>query len=255
MLGPTTVLLMAGSPDQLAAYDECYAIDGSEHLTSAIVIGGGRVGRAAGRSFALEGVRYRIIEQRTDRIRDPETYVVGDAADLAVLKEAGIDDAGTVIITTHDDDMNVYLAIYCRRLRPDITIVGRANLDRNVTTLYRAGADAVLSYASTGATAIWNHVRENDTLIVAEGLNVFRRPVPPALAGHSLAEAHIRRDTGCNVVAVEIDGVMRGNPDATQPLPADGELVLVGDPAAEAQFVERYHATHRRPWRRGPDLA
>lgn len=246
MLEPTTVLLMAGTPEQLATYDRCYAIEGSEHLTSAIVIGGGRVGRAAGRSFARQGVDHRIIDQRPERIRDPDTYVVGDAADLAVLKEAGIDDAGTVIITTHDDDMNVYLAIYCRRLRSDITIIGRANVDRNVTTLYRAGADAVLSYASTGATAIWNHVRQNDTLLVAEGLNVFRRSVPPALAGRSLAEAHIRRETGCNVVAVEIDEVMRGNPDATQPLPANGELILVGDPAAEARFFERYHA--RRHW-------
>lgn len=250
VLEPTTVLLMAGTPEQLAAYDESYAIAGSEHVTSAIVIGGGRVGRAAGHAFAREGVRYRIVEQRADRIRDPDTYVAGDAADLAVLKEAGIDNAGTVVITTHDDDMNVYLAIYCRRLRPDITIVGRANLDRNVTTLYRAGADAVLSYASTGATAIWNHLHQNDTLLVAEGLNVFRRPVPPALAGRSLAEAHIRRDTGCNVVAVEIAGVMRGNPDATQPLPADGELILVGDANAEARFVERYHLTHRQRRRR-----
>ena len=49
-----------------------------------------------------------------------------------------------MVITTHDDDVNVYLAIYCRRLRPDIAIVARANLDRNVSTLYRAGADAVL---------------------------------------------------------------------------------------------------------------
>jgi voltage-gated potassium channel len=73
-----------------------------------------------------------------------------------VLERAGIDDASAVIITTHDDDMNVYLTIYCRRLRPDMRIIGRANLDRNVTTLYRAGADAVLSYASTGANAIWN---------------------------------------------------------------------------------------------------
>jgi len=250
-LEPTTVLLMAGSPDQLAAYDQCYAIDDSPHPTAAIVIGGGRVGRAAGRAFSLEGVPYRIIEQRTERIRDPDTYVVGDAAELAVLKEAGVDHAGAVVITTHDDDMNVYLAIYCRRLRPDITIVGRANLDRNVTTLYRAGADAVLSYASTGATAIWNHIRQNDTLLVAEGLNMFRRPVPTVLAGRPLTDAHIRRNTGCNVVAVEVEGTMRGNPDATQPLPAHGNLVLVGDPSGEARYDQRYHPTrsgrrHRR---------
>jgi Trk K+ transport system NAD-binding subunit len=244
-LEATTVLLMAGSPDQLAAYDACYGLE-RDHPTAAIVIGGGRVGRAAGHAFDVAGVPYRIVEQRSERIRDPEAYVLGDAAELAVLKEAGIDDAGAVVITTHDDDMNVYLTIYCRRLRPDVTIVGRAILDRNVTTLYRAGADAVLSYASTGATAIWNHLRQNDTLLVAEGLNVFRRPVPDVLAGLPLVETHIRRTTGCNVVAVEIDGTMRGNPDASQPLPAHGNLVLVGDPAGEARYDERYHPPSRR---------
>jgi Trk K+ transport system NAD-binding subunit len=252
-LEPTTVLLMAGSPDQLAAYDACYGVQ-SENPTAAVIIGGGRVGRAAGHAFERAGVPYLIVEQRSERIRDPDRYVLGDAAELAVLKRAGIDAAGTVVVTTHDDDMNVYLTIYCRRLRPDVTIVGRANLDRNVTTLYRAGADSVLSYASTGATAIWNHLRENDTLLVAEGLNVFRRPIPAALAGRTLTDAHIRRHTGCNVVAVEIDGTMRGNPDATQTLPSHGNLVLVGDLHGEALYDERYHSSRHGRRRRRREL-
>ncbi len=249
VLEPTMVLLLAGAPDQLAAYDDCYGVDRAKPI-AAVILGGGRVGRAAGHAFGTAGVPYRIVEQRAERIRAQDTYVLGDAAELGVLKEAGIDEAGTVVITTHDDDMNVYLTIYCRRLRPDVTIVGRANLDRNVTTLYRAGADAVLSYASTGATEVWNHLRKNDTLLVAEGLNVFRRPVPEALAGRALADAHIRRDTGCNVVAVEATGTMRGNPDAPAPFPAHGSLVLVGDPADEARYDDRYHPTKRRSRRR-----
>ena len=63
---------------------------------------------------------------------DPEQYIVGNAADLDVLKQAGIDEAPTVIVTTHDDDLNVYLTIYCRRLRPDIQIISRATEERNV---------------------------------------------------------------------------------------------------------------------------
>ena len=54
-----------------------------------------------------------------------------------------------MLVTTHDDDINVYLTLYCRRLGPDLQIISRANLDRNVSTLHRAGADAVLSYATT----------------------------------------------------------------------------------------------------------
>lgn len=245
VLDSSTVLLMAGTVEQLAAYDAEFAV-GAAGDRPMIVIGGGRVGRAAGHEFARAGLRYRIVEQRSERIRDPHVYIEGDAADLSVLESAGIRDASGVVITTHDDDVNVYLAIYCRRLREDIRIVGRANVDRNVSTLYRAGADAVLSYASTGATAIWNHFRENDTVVVAEGLNVFRRPVPAALAGRRLGDTHIRRDTGCNVVAIERDGQMKGNPGVDDVLSANEDLVLIGDVDAEARYSERYSTTRGR---------
>lgn len=132
---------------------------------------------AAAQAFAEADIGYKIIEQQPERILD-EHYVLGDAADIAVLEAAGIRTATGVLITAHDDDINIYLTIYCRRLQPHLQIVARANLDRNVSTLYRAGADDVLSYASTGAAAVWNHLRGNDTLVVADGLDVFRSTVP-----------------------------------------------------------------------------
>ena len=51
---------------------------------------------------------------------------------------------------TGNDDTNIYLTIYCRKLHPDIQIISRANRERNVSTLHRAGADFVASYASMG---------------------------------------------------------------------------------------------------------
>lgn len=249
VLDASTMLLMAGTSDQLARYDAQYAVGGAEHQRM-VVIGGGRVGRAAGLGFEQAELPYRIVEQRPERVHDPAVYVQGDAADLAVLEAAGIRDAAAVVITTHDDDMNVYLALYCRRLRDDIRIVGRANLDRNVSTLYRAGADAVLSYASTGATAIWNHFREDEIVVPAEGLSVFRRPVPAALAGTTLGDSHIRGTTGCNVVAIEDGGEIHGNPDIDQRLPADGNLVLIGDVEAEARYAARYSNRIEHRWAR-----
>ena len=71
--------------------------------------------------------------------------MAGDAADRDVRERAGLADADAILVTTHDDDVNVYLTRYCRGLRPDVRIVSRSRLDRNITTLYRAGADAVLS--------------------------------------------------------------------------------------------------------------
>lgn len=245
-LRDSSMLLLTGTPDQLAAFDDAYAID-SPTAKNAVIIGGGRVGRAVGHAFDAEGIEFAIVEQLAERSRSGVRYVIGDAADREVLEEAGIGDAGAVLITTHDDNVNVYLTRYVRGLRPDARIVSRSRLGRNVSTLYRAGADSVLSYAAAGSAAIWNHFRGDETLLVAHGLNVFRTPIPGELAGTTLAEAHVYRRTQCNVVAIEIGGSIQGNPDAHVPLPAAGELVLIGTDVAEARFSEVFPHARRRP--------
>jgi Trk K+ transport system NAD-binding subunit len=246
VLTDSSMLILAGTAGQIAAYDECYATH-SKADNRAVIIGGGRVGRAVGAAFAAEGIEFVIVEQLAERRRDGVNYVIGDAANRSVLEEAGISDAGAILITTHDDNVNVYLTRYCRGLRPDARIVSRSKLDRNVSTLYRAGADAVLSYAGTGSAAIWNHLRGDETVLVAQGLNVFRTPIPEELAGTTLAAAHVHRRTSCNVVAVERDGVLVGNPDPHEPLPLTGELVIVGTDVAEARFSEEFPHARRRP--------
>lgn len=242
VLTPTSTLVLAGSCDQLATYDNLFGADRAVE-SPVIIVGGGRVGRAAARTLEAAGLDYRIVEQQGERVRDPHRYIVGDAADLQVLERAGIHTSPSAIITTHDDDVNVYLTIYCRRLRPDMQIIARARLDRNVSTLHRAGADAVLSYASTGATAIWNVLSADNTLQLAEGLDVFRVPVPAGLVGRTLAKSDIRESTGCTVVAIANGDRFESNPDARLPLPAGSDLVLIGDSHSEHRFLTRYRTT------------
>ena len=239
VLASSSTLVLAGSQEQLDTYDELF---GRDRVASGpvIIIGGGRVGRAASRTLDAAGVDHRIIEKDPPSDADPARWVSGDAAHLAVLEQAGLADAPSVIVTTHDDDVNLYLTIYCRRLRPDVQIIARVRLDRNVSTLHRAGADFVLSYASTGANAIWNVLSRDNTLQLAEGLDVFRVPVPTELAGATLEGSHVRESTGCTVVAVVEDGRFRVNPDATVPLPAEADLVLIGDGTSEDRFLSRY---------------
>jgi len=234
-LTATSVLVLAGSREQLEEYDSLFCIY-SNTTAPVVILGGGRVGRATARELSRQGVPYRIVERLPERAGDPEHYVVGDAAELGVLQRAGIMESSSVVITTHDDDMNVYLAIYCRRLRPDIQIVGRANQDRNATTLHRAGVDFVMSYASTGANVIFNLLQHGKILLLAEGLDIVRLPIPKTLVGQSLAGSQLRQTTGCNVVAVVRNGEVQVNPDPHQSLPAGGELIVIGDAEAEARF-------------------
>lgn len=235
----SSVLLLAGSREQLTKYDELFCI---YHVSqgAVIIIGGGRVGRATARALKEHEVDYRIIEKQSDRAPDSKTYVVGSAADLAVLERAGLRESPAVVVTTHDDDTNIYLTIYCRRLCPEVQIISRATRERNVSTLHRAGADFVLSDASMGATAILNLLRPSGTLMLAEGLHVSESTVPPLLAGKTLASANVFRETGCHVVALRTAGEVVVNPDPHVPLPAEGELIFIGSVENEDRFLEKF---------------
>jgi Trk K+ transport system NAD-binding subunit len=205
-----------------------------------VVIGGGRVGRATGESLARRGLEFVIVEREPPPNQPPGHYVQGDAADIEVLEQAGIRKAPTVIITPNNDDTNVYLTILCRRLRPDIQIISRATLEQNVSTLHRAGADFVMSYASMGANAIFNVLRRADVLMLAEGLTVFRVAVPPALVGKTIAESAVRSQTGCSIVALTANSTIEINPEPNRTLTADAELILIGVVEAENQFLKIY---------------
>lgn len=117
-------------------------------------------------------------------------------------------------------------------------ILSRANMERNVSTLHRAGADFVMSYASLGATAVFNFLRKEDTLMLAEGLNVFRLKAPDSLVGKNLAQSRIREMTGCSVVAIRVNDIMAINPDPQAPIHEKMELVLIGSYEGEKKFLE-----------------
>ncbi len=240
---PGTVLVLAGSEQQIEHYNALLCTEPPSR-EPVVIIGGGRVGRAAGRALAERGMDYRIVELLPERVRDPAKYVLGDAANLEVLIAAGIRKTPAVLVTTHDDDTNIYLTIYCRRLRPDVQIISRARLERNVATLHRAGADFVLSYASMGASTIMNLLNRDSILMVTEGLDVFEVETPESLVGKTIAEANIRQLTDCTVVALEQDGVMTVNPDPHTPLPAHAKMVLIGTVASENCFLKRFTKPH-----------
>jgi Trk K+ transport system NAD-binding subunit len=246
-LGSSTVLVLAGIEDQLRAFEEMTAIYRPADAP-VLILGGGRVGTAAARALEDRGLEYRIVEMNASAVQIPECTTVGNAAELTVLQEAGVENAPTVMVTTADDATNIYLTIYLRRLRPDVQIVSRATLERNVSTLHRAGSDFVMSYASMGANAILNVLEGGDVVMVAEGLDVFRVRVPEALRGVALRESGIRVNTGCHVVAFQDGAQLQASPGSETCLPTgpDGELILVGTTADEHRFMGRYNASRSK---------
>jgi Trk K+ transport system NAD-binding subunit len=239
-MGPSTVLVLAGSEQDFRRYEDRMAGETPPAPGAVLILGAGRVGRAAAEVLEERGIAYRVVEKNARVAGQDDRYIIGSASDVEVLIKAGIREASAVIVTTHNDNLNIYLSIYCRRLRPDIQILSRATLERNVSTLHRAGADMVMSYASMGAATILNLLRPGQLLLLEEGLEVFRASVPPALANRSLRDNRIRELTGSSVVAIRSGETMTLNPDASVVLREGDELILIGSPDAETAFVRRY---------------
>ncbi len=231
-----SILVVAGTAQQILRYNELFCIY-NVSAAPVVILGGGRVGRATARALTRRDVDCRIVEKLPERVGDPARYVIGDAADLDVLRKAGIEAAPAVLITPHDDDLSVYLTIYCRRLRPDIQIISRATRERNIAALHRAGADIVMSYAGMGASTIVNWLKRSEVLMVAEGLDMLRVKVPEALGGKTIAESGIRERTGCTVVGIGSEEHREGVPDPGDLLSEGADLILIGTAEAAQRFL------------------
>jgi Trk K+ transport system NAD-binding subunit len=241
-IGESTVLVLAGTEEQLNLFDRSIAgkMADSHQKGPVLVIGGGRVGTAVADTLKGREVEFRVVEKRSDIASRHAHYIEGSAAEREVLDRAGLQETPAVIITTHDDNLNIYLTIYIRRLRPDVQIISRSSLDRNITTLHRAGANLVLSYSSLLNSTILNLLQPQKMLMLSEGLNMFRAALNEKMVSQALADLSIREQTGCSIMAVKRAGELIVNPDPAIVLEAGDELLLIGLTEAEKTFMERY---------------
>jgi Trk K+ transport system NAD-binding subunit len=240
-LSEYSVPVVLGTTRQIAKLDELLVIyDANE--SPVVVLGGGKVGRAAARSLKRQGIPVHLVEKNRDlrdRIGDAaDQLFIGDAADRDVLARAGLDHAPSVLLTTHDDATNIYLAVYCRRLKPDVRLVSRITHEKNMEAVLRAGADFVLSYASLGVDSLMSILLGSDLVVLGEGINLFHMKVPDPFVGRTLAESGIGARTGLNVIGIQRDGHVDTAVGADQRLAAGNQLVMLGSREQRAALVE-----------------
>lgn len=239
VLNPSSVPVIIGTAPQIEEVDALLVIYDTNY-SPALVIGGGKVGRAAVRELRRLDFPVHLVERNPavcESLRGVATDVfVGDAADREVLRRAGIDEAPSVLLTTNDDAMNIYLAIYCRRLNPELRIVSRITHERNLEAIHRAGADFVLSYASLGVEHLFALVRGRELILLGEQIELLSVTVPRSLVGRSLADSGIGDQVGLNVIAIQSRGEIVPNPRGATTLPEGGELLMLGT----AEQLERF---------------
>jgi Trk K+ transport system NAD-binding subunit len=243
VLSEHSVMVIVGTADQVMQLDAMFVIY-APNENPVLVIGGGEVGRAAARALKKRGVLVHIIEK--DRSLESElaslgdTVFIGDANDRKILMEAGLAGAPSVLLTTHDDATNIYLAVYCRRLNRKLRIISRITHERNMEAIHRAGADFVLSYSSLGANTIVSKLLGREVVVLGEGVDLFVVPLPKALETKTLAESEIGAKTGLNVIAIQKGDSITTNPGANTLLAPGSELVLIGTSEQRLLFTQSF---------------
>jgi Trk K+ transport system NAD-binding subunit len=240
---PDSVVVVAGSQSQMTALNGLLTAT-NRSSPPVLIIGAGKVGQAAARALKRKGVPVHVIDRTPGVLEDMREYVdavfPGDAADRRLLDRAGINRASSVLLTTNDDAMNIYLAVYCRRLNPALRIVSRITLERNVEAIHRAGADFVLSYTTLGIEAVMSLLRGYELVLLGEGVELFSIPVPPSLAGHPLRDTGIGSRTGMSVVALQIGERVVTPLTAETLLPEQAALLMLGSLEQRKEFGELF---------------
>src|SRR5436853_6878230 len=94
----------------------------------AIIIGCGRVGSTVAKRLASEGWQVTAIDEKEsalNRLGEDWTggFVVGHGMDTAVLREAGIEDADSVVVATDGDNTNLVIGqVAQKRFGIDCTV-------------------------------------------------------------------------------------------------------------------------------------
>jgi voltage-gated potassium channel len=158
-----------------------------------IVCGYGSKGRSAVEAILGQGVDKSdvvVVDIDPQRLEEANRAglvgVLGSATRTAVLSEAGITRAQSVVVAPGEDDSAVLITLTARELNPGATIVAAVREEENVHLLRQSGADSVIRSAQSpgrllGMATRYPRVVEvlEDLLDVGAGLDIIERPVTP----------------------------------------------------------------------------
>lgn len=241
-----------------------------------VIAGGGRVGYFTAQVLKRLERSFVILETDYRRAQDLQAeglpVIYGDAGQSIILAEAGIQEAILVLITTAGPVENRMIVNQVRDMNPEVHIVGRASGDEEMRRLYDLGIYEVVQPEYEAGLEIARqallHLNMPPADILRYTDSVRRELYSPfydsgadyqtvallrdtprlldlswvelaegsPLAGRSLAEGDIRRQTGVSVVGVVREGQLHTNPTAEFRLQAGDLLGLMGDSSRLAAF-------------------
>lgn len=208
-----------------------------------VICGFGRVGRQVAQDLLAKKKRCVAIDPEPVALAGivgEIPYVIGDGADDDILKQAGIERAAGLVVTTGDDPTNLFVTISAHAINTKLIIVTRANDETTEPKLLRAGATHVISpYTISGrriATQLLSPTLTDflDVVLHSGKLELWLEECTvhdgSALHGRTVAEVDVRKRTGANVLAVRRhdQGAILTNPPSDLRFEPGDVLIALG---------------------------
>jgi monovalent cation:H+ antiporter-2, CPA2 family len=156
-----TLLRESGNPQTEAMRESLttLAVAERDHV---VICGFGRVGQNIARVLEQTGFEYIALELDPHRIRlgrqagDPVVY--GDAGQVEVLENVGVQRASVVVITFANPEVALRILRAVRELRPEVPILVRTQDDTKLEELQAAGATEVVPETFEASLMLLSHL-------------------------------------------------------------------------------------------------
>ena len=201
-----------------------------------VIVGFGEVGRIVADRLDAVDLPYTVV----DEVDHEGVDIVGDGTEPDVLREAGIEDARSVVLALPDDTATEFATLVIQDLNPDAEIVARAETAGAIQKTYRAGAEYVLSLATVSGRAIASEVLDTEQILSMDTQIECIRTAAPGLIGETLAGARVRERSRSTVVAVERNGDLLTDLGPEFRIQRGDELIVVGTDADTNRFVDLF---------------
>lgn len=209
-----------------------------------IVCGYGRIGKVLCRDLMGDSSDVVVIENDSRIVPTLEQgrvpYIIGDASQESVLKEAQIESAKALIAVLGTDVENVFLVLTVRQIRPKMFVMARASASEVKDKLRAAGASKVETPYEIGAARMAQRLlRPTVTSFLDLAFTYSRKDIQmeeipvradSPLVGVMLKDSGIRQQFNLIIIAIKKgDGDMIFNPSFEAKINVGDTVIAVGE--------------------------
>ncbi len=236
-----------------------------------IIVGYGLNGRNLARVLKETAIPHLVIDINMDRIHKAKAAghkaYFGDASHPEVIKKMGVEMAKMVVTAISDPITTRMIVKTAREINPAVSILARTRYTREVEELYRLGANQVIPEEFETSVEIFarvlrdyripgNIIQNQIDLVRQEGYAMFRSPSIAgeklakltavlektvmdtffidgacSIAGKTLRDLDLRKNTGATIIAIIRKGEAKTNPAGDFVIQEGDILVLLGSHA------------------------